>query len=274
MIRIAFIGGGNMARSLMGGVLKTGVAPSAITVAEPAAETRELLGRELGVAAYAEPAPAIADAEVIVLAVKPQALPSLTTGLRDALQRQRPLLISVAAGARLHQLERWFGSGLAIIRCMPNVAALIGAGASGLCANGRVSPAQRALAQHILGTVGLACWVDDENLMDTVTALSGSGPAYFFALTEYLVAAATAQGLPAATARMLAAQTCLGAGRMLSESGEDPALLRARVTSHHGTTQAALDSLADSGLAGIVAHAMAAARRRGTELSDQLDQYA
>jgi pyrroline-5-carboxylate reductase len=171
-------------------------------------------------------------------------------------------------------LERWFGSSLAIIRCMPNVAALIGAGATGVCANGRVIPAQRALAQHILGTVGLACWVDDENLMDTVTALSGSGPAYFFALAEHMVAAAIAQGLPAATARMLAAQTCLGAGRMLSESGEDPALLRARVTSPNGTTQAALDSLANGGLPGIVADAMAAARRRGRELSDQLDQDA
>ncbi|HXE76868.1 MAG TPA: pyrroline-5-carboxylate reductase [Rhodanobacter sp.] len=274
MTRIAFIGGGNMARSLIGGMLKTGMVPSAITVAEPSAETRESLGRELGVATYAEPGPAVAEAEVIVLAVKPQVLPSLTTGLRDALQRQRPMLISVAAGVRLHQLERWFGSSLAIIRCMPNVAALIGAGATGVCANGRVIPAQRALAQHILGTVGLACWVDDENLMDTVTALSGSGPAYFFALAEHMVAAAIAQGLPAATARMLAAQTCLGAGRMLSESGEDPALLRARVTSPNGTTQAALDSLANGGLPGIVADAMAAARRRGRELSDQLDQDA
>ncbi|MEO8747933.1 MAG: pyrroline-5-carboxylate reductase [Rhodanobacter sp.] len=274
MTQIAFIGGGNMARSLIGGMLKTGVARSSITVADPSATTREALGRDFGVAAYADTAPAAMHAEVIVLAVKPQVVPMLGAGLHDVLQQQRPLLISIAAGVRLEQLERWFGSGLAIVRCMSNLPTLIGACANGLCANLRVGAAQKAIAEHMLGTVGVTCWVDDENLMDTDTALSGSGPAYSFALAEHVMAAAVAPGLPPHTARTLTAQTCLGAGRMLGESGEDPVLLRARVTSPHGATQAALDSFSSHDLRGIVASAIAAATRRGAELSDAVDRSA
>ncbi|EIL99740.1 pyrroline-5-carboxylate reductase [Rhodanobacter thiooxydans] len=272
MTRLAFIGGGNMARSLIGGLLKTGVAPATLSVAEPLAEARQALGRDFGIACYAENRLAAADAEVILLAVKPQVMPAIHADLRDLLQRNRPLLISIAAGVRLDQLERWFGSGLPIVRCMPNTPALIGAGATGLCANHRVSPAQKAQAQHILDAAGITRWIDDEALMDTVTALSGSGPAYFFALVEALEATAVAQGLPRDTARALAAQTCLGAGRMLVEGGEDPAVLRQRVTSPHGTTQAALESFAADGLSHIVARAVAAATRRGVELAAELDQ--
>jgi len=271
MTRLAFIGGGNMARSLIGGLLKTGVAASTIRVAEPGAEARDALGREYGVVTYAENRLAAADADVIVLAVKPQVMPSIHNELRDLLQRSRPLLISIAAGVRIDQLERWFGA-LPIVRCMPNTPALIGAGATGLCANARVSPAQRAQAQHILDTAGLTRWIDDEALMDTVTAVSGSGPAYFFALVEALEAAAVAQGLPRDTARLLAAQTCLGAGRMLVESGEDPRMLRQRVTSPNGTTQAALESLQADQLPQIVARAVAAATARGEQLARELDQ--
>ncbi|EIL97169.1 pyrroline-5-carboxylate reductase, partial [Rhodanobacter sp. 115] len=239
MTRIAFIGGGNMARSLIGGLLKTGVAAADIRIAEPQAEAREALARDFGVTTFADNALAIHDADVVLLAVKPQVMPAIREGLRDTLQRQRPLLISIAAGVRLDQLERWFGN-LPIVRCMPNTPALIGAGATGLCANARVSAPQRAQAQHILDAAGLTRWIDDEALMDTVTGLSGSGPAYFFALVEALEDAATAQGLPRDTARALAVQTCLGAGRMLAESGEAPGELRRRVTSPNGTTQAAL----------------------------------
>lgn len=274
MTRIAFIGGGNMARSLIGGLLKTGIAASSLTVAEPLAEAREALGRDYGVASFAENALAVADAEVIVLAVKPQIMPGISGGLQDALQRHRPLLISIAAGVRLTQLARWFGPGLPIVRCMPNTPALIGAGATALCANERVGPAQKAQAQHILDAVGITRWIEAEPLMDTVTALSGSGPAYFFALVEHMVAAAVAQGLPRDTARALAAQTCLGAGRMLCEGGEDPAALRQRVTSPHGTTQAALDSFGSDDLARIVARAIAAATHRGEEMAASLDAQA
>ncbi len=271
MTRIAFIGGGNMARSLIGGLLKTGLPAAAITVAEPRAESRQSLAREFGVATYAENRLAAAEAEVIVLAVKPQIMPAIHAELRDPLQRNRPLLISIAAGVRLDQLERWFGA-LPIVRCMPNTPALIGAGATGLCANARVSPPQRAQAQHVMDAAGLTRWVDDEALMDTVTGISGSGPAYFFALVEALEDAGVAQGLPRDTARALAAQTCLGAGRMLVESGEAPGELRRRVTSPNGTTQAALESFAADGLPAIVAHAVAAATRRGGELAAELDK--
>jgi pyrroline-5-carboxylate reductase len=270
MTQLAFIGGGNMARSLIGGLLKTGILPATISVAE----ARQWLGREFGIACYAENRLAAAQAEVIVLAVKPQIMPAIHAELQDTLQRNRPLLISIAAGVRLDQLERWFGSSLPIVRCMPNTPALIGAGATGLCANHRVSPAQKAQAQHILDAAGITCWIDHEALMDTVTAISGSGPAYFFALVEALEAAAVAQGMPRETARLLAAQTCLGAGRMLVEGGEDPAVLRQRVTSPHGTTQAALESLTADALPRIIARAVAAATERGIALANELDQSA
>jgi pyrroline-5-carboxylate reductase len=261
-----------MARSLIGGLLKTGIASSAISVAEPRADARQELGREFGVACFAENRLAAAEADVLLLAVKPQIMPSLHAELRDTLQRHRPLLISIAAGVRVDQLERWFGHGLPIVRCMPNTPALIGAGATGLYANHRVSPAQRAQAQHMLDAVGQTRWIDDERLMDTVTAVSGSGPAYFFALVEALEDAAVAQGMPREAARALAAQTCLGAGRMMVESGEDPGVLRQRVTSPNGTTQAALESFAADGLARITARAVAAATRRGEEMAAALDK--
>ena len=271
MTRLGFIGGGNMARSLIGGLLKTGAAASSIRVAEPQAQSREALAREFGVTTFAENRLAAEEADILLLAVKPQIMPALQAELRDVLKRQRPMLISIAAGVRLDQLERWFGNHLPIVRCMPNTPALIGAGATGLCANARVSPPQKAQAQYILDAVGLTRWIDDEALMDTVTALSGSGPAYFFALVEALEDAAVTQGLPRETARALAAQTCLGAGRMLVEGGEAPGELRRRVTSPNGTTQAALESFAADGLPRIAAHAVAAATRRGAELAAELD---
>lgn len=272
MTRLTFIGGGNMARSLIGGLLKTGVAASTISVSEPKAEAREALGREFGVACFAENSQAAAEAEVIVLAVKPQIMPAIHAELRETLERNRPLLISIAAGVRIDQLERWFGANLPIVRCMPNTPSLIGAGATGLCANRKVSPQQKAQAQHIMDTAGITRWVDDEALMDTVTAVSGSAPAYFFAMVEAMEAAAVAQGLDRETARALAAQTCLGAGRMMAEGGEDPGVLRQRVTSPNGTTQAALESFSADGLPRMVARAMAAATRRGAELAAELDQ--
>lgn len=271
MTRIAFIGGGNMARSLIGGLLKTGVAASSITVAEPRADARQELGRDFGIASYAENRLAAAEADVLVLAVKPQIMPAVHAELQDTLVRQRPMLLSIAAGVRIDQLERWFGHTLAIVRCMPNTPSLIGAGATGLFANRRTSPEQRAKAQHIMDAVGITRWVEDESLIDTVTGLSGSGPAYFFAMVEALEEAAFAQGMSRETARALAAQTCLGAGRMLVESGEDPGVLRQRVTSPNGTTQAALESFASEHFAQIVARAVAAATRRAGELAAALD---
>ena len=271
MTRIAFIGGGNMARSLIGGLIKTGASASSIAVADPSAEGRQALARDFGIATFAQNDQAAERAEVVVLAVKPQIMPAIQTGLRELFSRQRPLLISIAAGVRLDQLERWFGN-LPIVRCMPNTPALIGAGASGLCANARVSPPQRAQAQHVLDAAGLTRWINDEALMDTVTGIAGSAPAYFFAIVEALEDAGVAQGLPRDVARSLASQTCLGAGRMLVESGDAPADLRKRVTSPNGTTQAALESLARDDLHRIMARAVAAATQRGGELAQALDR--
>ncbi|MEP6483817.1 MAG: pyrroline-5-carboxylate reductase [Rudaea sp.] len=269
--KIAFIGGGNMARSLIGGLLRTGFAAPNITASEPNADMRAQLARDFSVAVHESNADAARLADVVVLAVKPQVMKTVCSGLRDSVRESGALIVSIAAGIRIDQLDSWLGGGAAIVRCMPNTPALIGAGATGMCANARVTSAQRELAQTILDATGLSRWIEDEKIMDTVTALSGSGPAYFFLLAEALEAAAVAQGMPRETARELAAQTCLGAGRMLRESDVDAAELRRRVTSPGGTTQAALESFTSDDFAAIVARAVAAATRRGGELSAQMD---
>jgi pyrroline-5-carboxylate reductase len=269
--RITFIGGGNMARSLIGGLIRTGISAQLIAASEPNADLRGALARDFSIATHASNADAARNANVLVLAVKPQMMKTVCDGLRAIVQATHPLIVSIAAGITIDQLDRWLGGNVAIVRCMPNTPALIGAGATGLCANERVTADQRASAQGIVDAVGLSCWIDDEASMDTVTALSGSGPAYFFLLVEALEEAAAAQGLPRQAARELAAQTCLGAGRMLRESDVDAAELRRRVTSPGGTTQAALESFAADKFADIVARAVAAARKRGGELSKQMD---
>jgi pyrroline-5-carboxylate reductase len=266
--RIALIGGGHMARSLIGGLIGAGIFRTALTVGEPNAELAAGLKHDFGVAVGPDNAAAVQGAAAWVLAVKPQIMKAVCTPLREIAQASKPLVISVAAGIRVEQIERWLGGDVAIVRCMPNTPALIGAGAIGLFSNASVRPDQHALAESILGAAGATAWIEDEALMDTVTALSGSGPAYFFLLVEALENAAVAQGLPRETARTLAAQTCLGAGRMLREEGAAPAELRQRVTSAGGTTQAALDSFAASGFAAIVARAVAAATERGREMSE------
>ena len=268
---IAFIGGGNMARSLIGAQLARGAPAEAIRVAEPRAEARDALTREFGVRTFESNAAAVADADCVVLAVKPQVMSQVCEALAAPLASSRPLLISIAAGIRIAQLERILGSGHAIVRCMPNTPALVGAGASGLCANGNVDADQRALAERLLGAAGIVRWLEDEAQMDIVTAVSGSGPAYFFLLVEAMEDAAVKLGLPRDTARALAAQTCLGAGRMLVEGGETAGELRRRVTSPHGTTAAALDAFEEGGLRGLVERALTAAERRGAEMSAELD---
>lgn len=268
---IAFIGGGNMARNLIGGLIRNGASPRTIAVADPSAELRDALLRDFQVAVYSSNQDAARDFNMLVLAVKPQAMKTVCAGLRAIAQARKPLVISIAAGVRIDQLALWLGGNIAIVRCMPNTPALIGAGATGLCANTHVDRAQRELAQSTLAAAGLAAWVRDEALMDTVTALSGSGPAYFCLLVEALEDAAVTQGLPRETARALAVQTCLGTGRMLAEFGSPPEQLRMLVTSLGGTTEAALDSFAASGFAEIVARAIAAATARGQELSMKLD---
>ncbi len=268
---IAFIGGGNMARSLIGALVRHGVDATTIAVAEPNETSRAALARDFGVTVHAQAADAARGASTIVLAVKPQVMKAVCGEIADAAATTRPLVVSIAAGIRLEQFARWLGANVPVVRAMPNTPALIGAGASGLVANAVVTPEQRERAANLLSAAGIAAWIDREDLMDTVTALSGSGPAYFFLLVEALVDAAAAQGLPRDVARSLAAQTCLGAGRMLVEDGEAPATLRERVTSPAGTTAAALDAFAAGDLRGLVAKAVAAATKRGGELSAQFD---
>lgn len=265
--RIVFVGGGNMARSLIGALVRGGADAASIAVIEPNAALREALARDFGVATHERADEAAARADVLVLAVKPQVLREVCRGLAPRVADTRPLVISIAAGVRIAQLREWLGTELPIVRSMPNTPALIGAGATGLIANAATDAARRAQAQAILAAAGSTAWIEREELMDAVTALSGSGPAYFFLLAEALEDAAVAQGLPRDTARALATQTCLGAGRMLVESGEAPALLRERVTSPGGTTAAALDAFAAGGLRELVADAVAAATMRGRELS-------
>jgi pyrroline-5-carboxylate reductase len=264
---IAFIGGGNMARSLVGGLLARGWGASRIHVADPSLPTRESMAADFSVPVHAVNLEAASRAAVWVLAVKPQMMHSVASSLCELAQRQHPLVVSIAAGITSVQLERWLGGGIAVVRAMPNTPSLLGAGATGLYANARVSPAQRALVEELLAAGGITRWVEDEALMDTVTALSGSGPAYIFLLAEAMQAAAEGQGLPPEAARQLTLQTIHGAARMLLESGEDAATLRQRVTSPDGTTQAALESFEAMGFRDVVARAIAAATRRGGELS-------
>ncbi len=271
MQRTTFIGGGNMARSLVGGLIGTGADPASIAISEPREDARAELEREFGVRTHADGAEAVAGADVVVLAVKPQVLTAVCKSLASELTRSSPLIVSIAAGIRTDQIARWLGGEPAIVRCMPNTPALIGAGASGLYANARVSDAQRARVEAMLQTAGATAWVEDEAQIDTVTGIAGSAPAYYFLLVEALEDAAVARGLPRETARTLAAQTCLGAGRMMVESGEPPATLRQRVTSPNGTTQAALESFDRDGLREIVARAVNACAERGAALAAEND---
>ncbi|NIJ89120.1 pyrroline-5-carboxylate reductase [Xanthomonas campestris] len=264
---IAFIGGGNMARSLIAGLIRQGTPAADIRVAEPVADLRAALSRDFGVAVVADAEAAADGAATWVLAVKPQVMPAVCAQLADLAQAQQPLLLSIAAGITATQLQRWSGGDVALVRAMPNTPALLGAGVTGLYATARVSDAQRAHATGLLESAGVTVWIDDEAQMDAVTAVSGSGPAYVFLLAEAMEAAAQAQGLPADTARTLVLQTLLGASRMLTESGEAPELLRRRVTSPNGTTQAAIETFQAGGFEALTAKAIAAATERGRSLS-------
>ncbi len=264
---IAFIGGGNMARSLVGGLVAAGVDPAGVRIADPNAQAREALVADFGVQAFADAADAVAGAGTWVFAVKPQVMREVCAGLAGAAQAGRPLVVSIAAGITSAQLDRWLGGGLPVVRTMPNTPALLGAGVTGLYANARVDAGGRERADRLLASAGPTVWIDDEALMDAVTGTSGSGPAYVFLLAEAMEAAAVAEGLTPDAARTLSQQTLLGAARMLIESGEPPAELRRRVTSPNGTTQAAIETFEAGGFRELVARAIHAATRRGGELS-------
>jgi len=266
-LRIAFIGGGNMARSLVGGLVEKGCQPGRIAVSEPNPEQRALIAKRAPVRMSPDGAAAAQDADLLVFAVKPQVMQDAAKAVAAAVQARRPLVISVAAGITTGDLDRWLGGGQAIVRVMPNTPALLGAGAAGLYATPKVSGAQRELARALMEAVGQAHWIEDESLMDAVTAVSGSGPAYFFLLMESMETAALELGLPAGTARALVLQTAFGAARMAQESGEAPAVLRKQVTSPNGTTAAALSAFEGGGFEALVKKALTAARDRGRQLA-------
>lgn len=279
-LRIAFIGGGNMGRALIAALLRGGVPPGNVAVADPHGPTRDALARDFGICACGDNALAIDGATVVVLAVKPQEMPSVVDGLRAPLQRGRPLLLSVAAGIRCADLLGWSGGGLDVIRAMPNRPALVGAGATALYAPPPVASARRELATRVIEASGAVVWVEDEAQMDAVTALSGSGPAYFFLLAEAMADAGEALGLSRTTARRLAVATLHGAGAMAGQLAADQPVeaaapgtawsmprMRAEVTSKGGTTEAALRSLEGAGFREMVAVAMRAAAERSAALA-------
>jgi pyrroline-5-carboxylate reductase len=265
--RIAFVGGGNMARALIGGLIGRGTPASQLRVGEPSTNARERLARDFKVQVSADNRAAIDGCELVILAVKPAEAAAVLGALAPQLQATRPVLLSVAAGVQIASISACVGPGIAIIRTMPNRAALIGAGVTALYAAADVTTAQRELAEDTMRAAGQTVWVGRESDLDVVTALSGSGPAYFFLLAELMMRAAIDQGLEPQTARQLAVGTLHGAGALANASDGDLARLRQEITSKGGTTEAALSAFAAADLTGIVAQAMQAAAQRSRDLA-------
>ena len=269
---ISFIGGGNMATSLIGGLIADGRDPASVYVTDIDSAKLEYLANTFRVQSSSDNDEAVRLANTVVFAVKPQVMAPVVKDVAAAAIAHRPLFVSIAAGVREPDIRRWLGYDAAVVRSMPNTPALVGSGATALYANEYVSDEQRSLAESVLRAVGLTLWVDDEQLLDAVTALSGSGPAYFFLLMETMERAAIALGLSKDHARMLTIQTAFGAAKMALESSEPPATLRTRVTSPGGTTERALDALMTGGLEQLVHAALEAAYARSVELGDEFGE--
>jgi pyrroline-5-carboxylate reductase len=269
---IGFIGAGNMATSLIAGLIADGQDPLRITASDPDKDKLSQLAARFGVAVAEDNQNAVLEADVVLLAVKPQVLEQVARGLASAIQRRRPLVVSIAAGVREADLDGWLGGGVALVRSMPNTPAMVQSGATVLHATARVSAQQKDLAESILRAVGVTQWVENEQLLDAVTALSGSGPAYFFLVMEALEEAGKELGLKPETAHLLTLQTALGAARMAMESRDSPATLRHRVTSPGGTTERAVEVLETGGLRDLFRQALNAARDRSVELSSLLGE--
>ena len=266
-INAAFVGGGNMGGALIRGLIARGLSPQQISVGEAHQQRRIALADELGVHVTADNREAVANADVVVLAVKPQDMAGTVQALADVFAQRPPLVVSIAAGIRVADIVSWCGPGVAVARAMPNRPALNSAGATAIYAPASLSNAHRGLAAEVLGAVGTTVWVHEEDALDVVTALSGSGPAYFFLLAELMTDAAVNLGLDRASAQELSIQTLFGSGRMARDSDGDLARLRAEVTSKGGTTDAALRSFEGANLRGIVAAALSAATDRSREMA-------
>ena len=266
-MNITFIGGGNMASALIGGLLQQGYAAAQIRVVEISAKGREKMTRELGVAAVADLADGVSSSDVILLAVKPQQLSAVAQQLAPLLKDH--LVISIAAGIRASDISRWLGGYARVVRAMPNTPALVRAAVTGLYALPGVNAQQKQHAEAILTAVGSVLWLEREELLDALTAVSGSGPAYVFYFIEALQQAAVELGLDAAQARQLSLETFLGAARLASQSEEDAATLCARVTSKGGTTERALQSMEHDGVRDAIARAIHAAHERARAMGDE-----
>ena len=267
-MKICFIGGGNMATALIGGLLKKGWPPGRVAVVEIDAEAREKLGRDLQVQAHAELAPAVAGAECIVLAVKPQQLREVARTLAPLVHAS--LVLSIAAGIRLDDVRRWLGGHPRVVRAMPNTPALVLAGITGLYAPPEVGRSDRDRAQQVMDAAGETIWLEREGELDAVTALSGSGPAYVFYFIEALQQAAIDLGFDDKAARRLALRTFAGSVKLAEESPDDPSILRARVTSRGGTTERGVAELERADVRGAILSAARAAAERSRELGDEL----
>jgi pyrroline-5-carboxylate reductase len=267
---IAFIGCGNMAASLINGLVADGYDPKKIIASDPDSSKTAQISGHLGIEATADNSKAVEFAEMVVLAIKPQLLEQVATAMAPAVQKEQPLIISIAAGVQEKDIEHWLGGDVALVRTMPNTPAMIRVGATVLHANSMVTSEQKNQAETILRAVGLTQWVDSEAMLDAVTALSGSGPAYFFLVMEAMETAAVELGLPEETAHLLTLQTALGASRMAMESSDTPAILREKVTSPGGTTEAAVKRFEDGGLRDLFVQALTEARNRSIELSKLL----
>lgn len=269
-IKITFIGAGNMAASLIGGLCKQGVQASQISASDPNAAQLKALHAQHAIKTYIDNGAAVDNADIIVLAVKPQNMRQVCEQLAPFLNEQQ-LIISIAAGITSHSLSQWLEV-KSIVRCMPNTPSLIQQGVSGLYATEQVSTVQREQAQQLLSAVGLVVWLDDEQLIDAVTAVSGSGPAYFFLLIEAMTAAGVKLGLPTETAALLAKHTAQGASTMACQSSLDAAQLRQQVTSPNGTTEAAIQTFQAGGFAELVDNAVRSAATRSKQLAKQLSE--
>ncbi|HID45531.1 MAG TPA: pyrroline-5-carboxylate reductase [Chromatiaceae bacterium] len=269
---LAFIGGGNMACALINGLIEDGTAPQDILVAEPDEQRREQLAVQFGIRTVDDNTLAAREADILILAVKPQVLKEVATAIAPALAQGTPLCLSIAAGIRHASLQRWLGKDVPLVRVMPNTPAMLGAGASGLYAPESISEAQRSTAEHIMRATGIAIWLNDEAQMDVLTAVSGSGPAYFFLFMEAMENSARKLGLTEKTAHLLVLQTALGAARMALESTTSLADLRKSVTSPGGTTEKAIGAFQEQGLEQLVDKALTAARDRSVEMSASLGE--
>ena len=264
--RIGFIGAGNMAGSLIRGLLAKGLPSGQIWAADIDQDKLQKLEQDCGINTGKSSAVA-AQVDVLILAVKPQVMSQACQEVRKSLDGKPLLLLSIAAGITLGNLQQWLGKDAALVRCMPNTPALVGRGATALFANPHVSAAQRECAENILASVGLCVWLESEAQIDAVTALSGSGPAYFFLLMECMQETAQSLGLDAATARQLVLQTALGAAELAQSGTIDVAELRRQVTSPGGTTERAIAEFESGGMRDLVQRALEAARKRSEELA-------